>query len=191
MLNIILFGPPGAGKGTQSVKLAEKYNLLHLSTGDVFRAEMKAQTELGKKAKSLIEAGQLVPDEITIGMVRNKVKENSQVAGFIFDGFPRTTAQADALDDILKEVDAQVDVMLSLEVAEEELVTRLLERGKVSGRADDQDEKVIRERLAVYNKETAVLKEYYAKHNKAVEIKGTGSIDEVFDRLAEAINAVK
>lgn len=191
MLNIILFGPPGAGKGTQSVKLAEKYHLLHLSTGDVFRAEMKAGTPLGKEAKSLIDAGKLVPDEVTIGMVRNKVIENKDVAGIIFDGFPRTTAQADALADILQEINAAVNTMLSLEVPEEELVTRLLERGKESGRADDQNEEVIRGRLAVYEAETSVLKDYYAKQGKSKEIKGVGSIDEVFTRLTEAIDAVK
>ena len=146
MLNLVLFGPPGAGKGTQSEKLLEKYGLIHLSTGDILRGEMKAGTELGVKAKSLIEAGNLVPDEVVIGMIGNKISENLEGNGFIFDGFPRTQAQAEALDLLLADKKTGVSVMLSLEVAEEELVKRLLERGKVSGRADDASEDTIKNR---------------------------------------------
>lgn len=190
MLNIVLFGPPGAGKGTQSEKLLEKYGLVHLSTGDILRGEMKAGTELGLKAKSLIEAGNLVPDEVVIGMIGNKISENLDGNGFIFDGFPRTQAQAEALDNLLKDKGTSVSVMLSLEVAEEELVTRLLERGKSSGRADDANEDTIKNRISVYNKETSVLVDFYAAQNKHVGIHGVGAIDEIFSKLCGAIDSV-
>ena len=151
MLNIVLFGPPGAGKGTQSTKLLEKYGLVHLSTGDILRAEMNAGTELGLKAKSLIEKGELVPDEVVIGMIANKISSSANKNGFIFDGFPRTAPQAQALDKVLEGKGTGISLMLSLEVPEDELVTRLLGRGKVSGRADDQDTKTIQNRIKVYN----------------------------------------
>ncbi len=188
MLNIVLFGPPGAGKGTQSEKLIEAYELVHLSTGDIFRGEIKAGTELGLKAKALIDKGELVPDEVTIGMVVNKLDQNADAKGFIFDGFPRTAAQAEALDRILEEKGTGITSMLSLEVEEEELVKRLLNRGKDSGRADDQDESIIRNRIAVYNKETAPLKDFYGSQDKLHAIEGIGTLDEVFGRLRAAIN---
>lgn len=191
MLNLVLFGPPGAGKGTQSEKLLEKYGLIHLSTGDILRGEMKAETELGLKAKSLIEAGNLVPDDVVIGMIDNKISENLDGKGFIFDGFPRTQAQAEALDKVLEEKGTGVSVMLSLEVAEEELVKRLLERGKYSGRADDENEETIKNRISVYNKETSVLVDYYSAQSKHIGIYGVGSIDEIFEKLSNAIDSIQ
>jgi adenylate kinase len=191
MLNLVLFGPPGAGKGTQSEKLLEKYGLIHLSTGDILRGEMKAGTELGLKAKSLIEAGNLVPDEVVIGMIDNKISENLDGKGFIFDGFPRTQAQAEALDKLLVAKGTGVSVMLSLEVAEEELVKRLLERGKISGRADDASEETIKNRISVYNQETSVLVDFYSEQGKHVGIQGVGDIDEIFGKLTNAIDSIQ
>ena len=191
MLNLVLFGPPGAGKGTQSEKLLEKYGLVHLSTGDILRGEMKAGTELGIKAKSLIEAGNLVPDAVVIGMIGNKISENMDGNGFIFDGFPRTQAQAEALDTLLEEKGTGVSVMLSLEVNEEELVARLLERGKSSGRADDANEDTIKNRIGVYNKETSVLINFYSTQKKQIGIQGVGKVDEIFGKLCTAIDSIK
>lgn len=191
MLNIVLFGPPGAGKGTQSEKLLEKYGLVHLSTGDILRGEMKAGTELGKKAKGLIEAGNLVPDEVVIGMIGNKIVENKNANGFIFDGFPRTDAQAKALDTLLSENGEAITLMLSLEVEDTELVKRLLERGKSSGRADDANEATIQNRISVYKEQTSVLIQYYKAQNKHIGIPGVGAIEEIFDRLCKAINSAK
>lgn len=191
MLNLILFGPPGAGKGTQSEKLLEKYGLMHLSTGDILRGEMKAGTELGEKAKSLIEAGNLVPDEVVIGMIDNKISENLDGKGFIFDGFPRTHAQAEALDKLLVAKGSGVSVMLSLEVGEEELVKRLLERGKISGRADDASEETIKNRISVYNQETSILVDFYSNQGKHIGVHGIGGIDEIFDKLSNAIDSVQ
>ncbi|HAD97225.1 MAG TPA: adenylate kinase [Cryomorphaceae bacterium] len=191
MLNIVLFGPPGAGKGTQSQKLVEQFNLIHLSTGDLLRSEIKAGTQLGTEAKVLMDQGKLVPDEIVIGMIRNKLEANQDAAGFIFDGFPRTEKQAEALDDLLSEEGTSITMMLALEVNEAELIKRLLERGKDSGRADDQDEKVIRERLNVYQAQTAILKEYYKKQDKFEGVNGLGTIEEVFERLSNSITAAK
>ena len=191
MLNLVLFGPPGAGKGTQSEKLLEKYGLVHLSTGDILRGEMKAGTELGIKAKSLIEAGNLVPDSVVIGMIGNKISENIEGNGFIFDGFPRTQAQAEALDKLLEKKGTGVSVMLSLEVNETELVNRLLERGKISGRADDATEDTIKNRIGVYNKETSVLIDFYSAQKKQIGIQGIGEIDEIFEKLCTAIDSIK
>ena len=191
MLNLVLFGPPGAGKGTQSEKLLEKYGLVHLSTGDILRGEMKAGTELGIKAKSLIEAGNLVPDSVVIGMIGNKISENIEGNGFIFDGFPRTQAQAEALDKLLEKKGTGVSVMLSLEVNETELVNRLLERGKISGRADDATEDTIKNRIGVYNKETSVLIDFYSAQKKQIGIQGIGQIDEIFEKLCTAIDSIK
>jgi len=185
MLNLILFGPPGAGKGTQSKLLAEEYNLIHLSTGDLLRSEIAAGTELGNKAKSLIDAGKLVPDEVVVGMVRHKIEENQKAAGFIFDGFPRTTEQAKALDGILEEVDQGISLVLALKVDEDELTRRMLERGR-----KDDTEEVIRGRFEVYREETHPLKEYYQKQNKLTEVNGMGDIDEVSKRLQEVVNQV-
>lgn len=188
MLNIVLFGPPGAGKGTQSERLVNKYKLVHLSTGDIFRANIKGGTELGTLAKSYIDKGQLVPDEVTIGMLESEVEKYPEAQGFIFDGFPRTTAQAEALSAFLKEKSTEVHLMVALAVPEDELVKRLLLRGKDSGRADDQDESIIRNRIKVYNDQTAVVADFYAAQDKFVNVDGVGSIDEISERLYTAID---
>ena len=191
MLNIVLFGPPGAGKGTQAAKLIDKYNLVHLSTGDIFRANIKGETELGTLAKSYIDKGELVPDEVTIGMLESEVEKNPNAEGFIFDGFPRTTPQAEALEQFLQQKGTEISVMLALNVAEEELIKRLLLRGKDSGRADDQNEEVIANRIKVYNEQTAVVADFYSAQNKFEKINGVGSIEEIFERLCTAIDTHK
>ncbi len=188
MLNIVLFGPPGAGKGTQSAKLIEKYHLVHLSTGDIFRANIKSATELGLLAKSYIDKGQLVPDEVTIGMLAGEVNKNPDAKGFIFDGFPRTQAQAKALDELLASKATSITMMLALEVEEEELRKRLLLRGKDSGRADDQDPAVIQKRIDVYNGETMPVKEFYQLQNKYKGIDGIGEIEAIFNALCAEID---
>ncbi|CAA0255383.1 Bifunctional protein: adenylate kinase and hypoxanthine phosphoribosyltransferase [Tenacibaculum maritimum] len=188
MKNIVLFGPPGAGKGTQATLLKEKYNLLHISTGDVFRYNIKNQTELGVLAKTYIDAGDLVPDEVTIKMLKEEVDKNAGANGFIFDGFPRTQSQAEALDAFLSEKGEQINGMVALEVSEDLLVERLLERGKTSGRSDDTDESKIRNRFNEYNTKTAVLKEYYENQGNYYGINGVGSIDEITTRLAEVFD---
>ncbi len=188
MINIVIFGPPGAGKGTQSEKLLEKYSLVHISTGDLFRANIKGETKLGLRAKAFMDKGELVPDSVTIDMLRAKVEENPNAQGFIFDGFPRTTPQADALDTLLASLSTSISACLSLQVPDEELVARLLNRGKTSGRADDADETVIRNRLAVYMRETSPLKDFYKQQAKLKEIHGVGTVDEIFGRLCTAID---
>jgi adenylate kinase len=190
MLNLVLFGPPGAGKGTQATRLVEKYHLVHLSTGDIFRSNIKEGTDLGQLAKSYIDKGALVPDEVTIGMLEAEVNSNSNAKGFIFDGFPRTSAQAEALDAFLSSKATEVSSMLALEVDENELITRLLERGKSSGRADDQDAGIIKNRIQVYENETAVLKTYYANQNKFFGIEGVGSIESITLGLCKAIDTL-
>ena len=190
MLNLVLFGPPGAGKGTQAARLVEKYHLVHLSTGDIFRSNIKKGTDLGQLAKSYIDQGALVPDEVTIGMLETEVNSNANAKGFIFDGFPRTTAQAEALDVFLSSKDTQVSSMLALEVDENELIKRLLERGKSSGRADDQDAGIIKNRIRVYETETAVLKTYYTNQNKFFGIDGVGSIESITLGLCKAIDTL-
>lgn len=190
MLNLVLFGPPGAGKGTQAARLVEKYHLVHLSTGDIFRSNIKEGTDLGLLAKSYIDKGALVPDEVTIGMLEAEVNSNSNAKGFIFDGFPRTSAQAEALDAFLNSKGTEVTSMLALEVDENELITRLLERGKSSGRADDQDAGIIKNRIQVYENETAVLKTYYANQNKFFGIEGLGSIESITLGLCKAIDTL-
>ena len=190
MTNLVLFGPPGAGKGTQADILKEKYNLIHISTGNVFRYNIKEGTPLGQLAKSYIDKGQLVPDEVTIDMLRAEVEKNPEANGFIFDGFPRTTAQAQALDGLMDEKSSSISAMIALEVDDEVLVTRLLERGKTSGRADDADESVIRNRIKVYYDETAVLKGYYQAQSKYHGIDGVGDIAEIADRLSEVIDSL-
>lgn len=190
MLNIVLFGPPGSGKGTQSENLIEKYGLIHISTGDLFRYNMGNDTELGVLAKSYINKGQLVPDEVTIKMLEDKVNQYDLPKGFIFDGFPRTTAQAEALDTFLASKEANVSVMLSLKVQEEELMRRLLERGKTSGREDDTNPEIIKNRIAVYEEETAVVEDFYAGQGKCKVINGEGPIELISDALFDAIDSL-
>lgn len=191
MLNIVLFGPPGAGKGTQSAGLVEKYQLTHLSTGDLLRSEIKNGTTLGLEAKSLMDEGKLVPDEVVVGMIRNRLMGDKDARGYIFDGFPRTENQARMLDELLKEVNSSIDMMLALDVPEEELIKRLLSRGKDSGRADDQDEGVIKKRLSVYQNETAILKGYYDLQGKFKLVNGLGEVQEVFERLCALIEPAR
>lgn len=191
MLNIVLFGPPGAGKGTQAVNLIEKYKLVHLSTGDILRGELAAKSPLGLEAKKFMDKGELVPDEVVIGMIEVKLDQNQVAKGFIFDGFPRTKAQAGALDDLLKRKKTAISIMVALEVEKQELVNRLLGRGKVSGRADDQDISVIENRIAVYNRETAPVIDYYSGQGKFMAVDGMGTIGEIFGRLCTAIDGLK
>lgn len=188
MFNIILFGPPGSGKGTQSENLIAKYNLKHLSTGDILRSEIAAGTPLGLEAKKLMDAGQLVPDEVVVGMISSALDANPQVKGFLFDGFPRTTAQAEALDKLLKLKGTEIGVVLALEVSDEELVKRLLNRGLTSGRSDDNNEAVIRNRIVEYKNKTAVVADYYKPFNKVKNIKGEGTLDEIFALLSKEID---
>lgn len=191
MLNIVLFGPPGSGKGTQSAKLVEKYGVIQLSTGDLLRAEIAAGTELGVEAKKLMDKGILVPDEIVIGMISNKLDANPQSKGFIFDGFPRTVAQAEALDSLLGERNLIIARMLALEVPNDELKNRLLLRGKDSGRPDDQDSEVIQNRINVYNRQTLPVANYYQAQGKYVELDGVGEIDEIFSAICSHVDAAK
>ena len=190
MLHIVLFGPPGSGKGTQSEKIIEKYGLVHISTGDLLRDEVAAQTELGKQAKVIMESGELVSDKIVIGMIRNKIEEHKEGPGFIFDGFPRTVDQARNLRQALTDYDERVGVMISLEVSREELVKRLLKRGKETGRSDDNLE-TINNRIDVYNRQTIPVTYYYKKMRKHAAVDGTGSVDKIFDRIVEVISKVK
>ncbi len=189
MFNIVLFGPPGSGKGTQSEKLIAQYGLKHLSTGDLLRSEIAAQTPLGLEAKTIMDKGQLVPDEVVIGMISAALDANPQVRGFLFDGFPRTVAQAEALDKLLELKGTQINIMLALEVGEEELVKRLLNRGLTSGRSDDTNEGVIRSRITEYESKTAVVAGYYQRAGKMKNIPGVGSIEEIFSRLCTEIDA--
>ncbi len=190
MITIVLFGKPGAGKGTQAEFLKEKYNLSHISTGDVFRYNIKNETELGKKAQEYISQGQLVPDEITINMLKAEIEKNKDKAGYLLDGFPRTIAQAEALDTFLTSNNLDVTATIGLEADDEILVNRILERGKTSGRADDQDEEKIRFRYVEYNEKTAPLIEYYKKQNKYHAVDGIGSISEITERLSAVIDTL-
>ena len=190
MKNIVLFGPPGAGKGTQADLLKNKYNLIHISTGDVFRFNIQNKTELGMLAKSYMDNGDLVPDQVTIDMLKAEVNKHPDANGFIFDGFPRTESQAESLDAFLKEKNTSISGMLALEVPENVLVERLLNRGKTSGRSDDQDESKIRNRFNEYESKTAILKDYYQKQNKYFGIDGVGSINDITSKLEEVIDAL-
>lgn len=188
MKNIVLFGPPGAGKGTQATLLKEKYDLIHISTGDVFRYNIKNKTELGLLAKTYMDKGDLVPDEVTINMLEAEVNKNADANGFIFDGFPRTQSQAEALDAFLVKKGAKINGMVALEVPEDLLVERLLERGKTSGRSDDTDEGKIRNRFNEYNTKTAILKDFYLAKGNYYGANGVGSIQEITERLAEVFD---
>jgi adenylate kinase len=188
MFNIILFGPPGSGKGTQSEKLIEKYQLKHLSTGDLLRSEIATKTPLGLEAKAVMDKGQLVPDEVVIGMISSALDNYPEAKGFLFDGFPRTQAQSEALDKLLHLKHAEINVLLALTVTEEELLKRLLNRGLTSGRSDDTNESVIKERIEEYHKKTAAVEKYYSKFNKVVQVKGEGTVEEIFEALSVEIN---
>ncbi|MBV7528775.1 adenylate kinase [Chitinophaga sp. sic0106] len=188
MVNLILFGPPGSGKGTQSAKIIDKYGLLHLSTGDLLRSEIGNKTPLGLEAQKFMDQGLLVPDEVVIGMISSKLDANPDARGFIFDGFPRTTAQAEALDKLLALKKTAISVVLSLEVPEEELIKRLLNRGLTSGRSDDANEDVVKARIVEYHNKTAPVADHYAKFGKFKKIKGDGSVEEIFDLLSKEID---
>jgi adenylate kinase len=189
MFNLILFGPPGSGKGTQSEKIVKKFGLIHLSTGDLLRQEIADKTPLGLEAKNFMDKGQLVPDEVVIGMIDSSLEKHPNAKGFLFDGFPRTVAQAEALDKLLALKKTSICKVAALEVDEEELVKRLLKRGENSGRPDDKNEDVIRKRFAVYKSDTAPVAEYYKQHDKFETIKGVGTIDDIFDALSNCIES--
>ncbi|MBP6024545.1 adenylate kinase [Ferruginibacter sp.] len=189
MFNLILFGPPGSGKGTQSEKLIAKYGLKHLSTGDILRSEIANQTPLGLEAKKIMDKGQLVPDEVVIGMISSALDAHPNAKGFLFDGFPRTPAQAEALDKLLELKKTSITAMLALNVSEEELVKRLTKRGETSGRSDDTNENVIRARITEYRNKTAVVADYYDQFDKVVAVKGEGTIDDIFGALSKEIDA--
>ncbi|WP_121246106.1 adenylate kinase [Mucilaginibacter phyllosphaerae] len=189
MLNLVLFGPPGAGKGTQSQKLIEKFGLIHLSTGDLLRGEISQGTELGLEAKKLMDEGMLVPDSVVIGMISNKLDANKEAKGFIFDGFPRTVAQAEALDQLLESKESAISGMIALEVTDNELEQRLLKRGESSGRPDDANPEVIRKRIKEYNEKTAPVAGFYKNQNKFTSINGIGAVEEIFDSINAVIAA--
>jgi adenylate kinase len=190
MTNIVLFGPPGAGKGSQAVKLIEKYNLTHLSTGDLLRGEIGNQSKLGKEAKAYMDKGELVPDEVVIGMIESKINKCKDTSGFIFDGFPRTVKQAEALDELLEKNNMSISAMISLEVDHDELVKRLLLRGKESGREDDKDEMIIENRIKVYDKETSPVIHYYQSKGKYIPLNGIGNIDDIFVDVCKLIDSL-
>lgn len=187
MINLILFGPPGSGKGTQAAKIVDQYQLVHISTGDLFRYEMGNDTPLGMKAKDYMAKGELVPDSITIGMLRNKVEAHPDARGFIFDGFPRTIPQAEALDILLAELGTEVSGLIALHVDDEEIVYRVRLRGATSGRPDDNDEKIIRNRISIYKNETTPVFDHYEKQDKSHTINGIGTMGDIFNRLTEII----
>lgn len=191
MFNLILFGPPGSGKGTQSEKLISTYGLKHLSTGDLLRSEIASKTELGLKAKSFMDAGQLVPDAVVIGMVDAAISANKGVNGFLFDGFPRTKAQAEALDALMQSHATEIHVVLALDVPEDELIQRMIGRAKTSGRSDDADPEVQKKRIAVYRNETLAVADHYKMFNKVVQLNGLGTIDEIFSSLCKEIDGRK
>jgi adenylate kinase len=190
MKNIVLFGPPGAGKGTQAKKIVEKYGFVHLSTGDMFRNELKNNTEVGQKARAYMEKGELVPDSIILEMVENFIKNNINDKGFIFDGFPRTLPQAQGLDKIIERIDTAINGMIEISVNDEEIINRLQKRAEIEGRDDDKDVEVIKNRINVYNREKNSVKEYYQAQNKYFSIDGIGTIDEIFERLCGIIDKI-
>jgi len=189
MFNLILFGPPGSGKGTQSEKIVEKFGLVHLSTGNLLRQEIAGKTPLGLEAKNFIDKGQLVPDEVVIGMIDSCLDKHSYAKGFLFDGFPRTIAQAEALDKLLSYKKTAISKVIALDVLEEELVARLLKRGETSGRSDDTDEAIIRKRFLVYKTETEPVAGYYEAQGKLEVIKGIGTIEEIFEAVSNSIES--
>ena len=189
MKNFVLFGKPGSGKGTQAEHLSEKYKLYHISTGDLFRKNISQNTSLGLLAQSYMDKGELVPDEVTIKMLENEIKENSQSKGFLFDGFPRTIAQAESLDKFLKSIDMQINATIALDVDEEELISRIIDRGKTSNRSDDQDIEKIQNRFNEYNMKTSTLSKYYKDQKKFFEVDGSGTVDEITKRLFELIDS--
>ena len=189
MKNFVLFGKPGSGKGTQAEHLSEKYKLYHISTGDLFRKNLSQNTNLGLLAQSYMDKGELVPDEVTIKMLENEIKENPQSKGFLFDGFPRTIAQAESLDKFLKSIDMQINATIALDVDEEELISRIIDRGKTSNRSDDQDIEKIQNRFNEYNMKTSTLSKYYKDQKKFFEVDGSGSVDEITKRLFELIDS--
>ncbi|MCB0565977.1 MAG: adenylate kinase [Phaeodactylibacter sp.] len=191
MFNVILFGPPGSGKGTQAARLVDQYGLLHISTGDLFRAEMGNNTPLGRQAKDYIEKGELVPDEVTVGMLENRIDEFPNVPGYLLDGFPRTVAQAEALVGLLRARDQEVGALIALDVEEQELISRLLLRGQSSGRSDDQDESIIRNRLSVYRQETEPVYNFFNARGQAFTVNGMGSVEEIFSRLSRQVDTLK
>ncbi len=191
MFNIILFGPPGSGKGTQSEKLIDRYGLIHLSTGNLLREEIANQTSLGLEAKKYMDSGQLVPDSVVIGMIRSALRNNPDAEGFLFDGFPRTVAQSEALDELLAENHSEINAVLALEVSEDELIARLLNRGKTSGRSDDVNEQIIRARITEYENKTSPVAEYYDQFEKVVRLKGEGDVESIFEALCNEIEAKK
>ena len=190
MINLILFGPPGSGKGTQALKLVEKYKFLHISTGDLFRREIGNKTDLGVLASSYIKQGKLVPDEVTIRMLKKEVDANPDVAGYIFDGFPRTIPQGKALNELLASKDMEITALIELTVEEQEIIDRILNRAKTSGRADDGDVSIIKNRIKVYHDETAPVFKFYNQFEKSISVNGMGGIEDIFDRLCEVINGL-
>lgn len=189
MKNFVLFGKPGSGKGTQAEHLSEKYKLYHISTGDLFRKNISQNTNLGLLAQSYMDKGELVPDEVTIKMLENEIKENPHSKGFLFDGFPRTIAQAESLDKFLKSIDMQINATIALDVDEEELISRIIDRGKTSNRSDDQDIEKIQNRFNEYNMKTSTLSRYYKDQKKFFEVDGSGNVDEITKRLFDLIDS--
>lgn len=191
MFNLILFGPPGSGKGTQSEKLISAYNLKHISTGDLLRSEIAAKSPLGLEAKKIMDKGELVPDAVVIGMIRDMLDKTRNIGGFLFDGFPRTSVQAKELDALLAQRNTCIDVVLAMDVTEEELVKRLLKRGETSGRSDDVNEEIVRARIVEYRKKTRPVLDHYDQENKVVHVMGEGTIEQIFTRLTTELDVIK
>lgn len=189
MINLIIFGPPGSGKGTQAQTIVDKFDLTHISTGDLFRYEIGNNTPLGLKAKEYMNKGILVPDEVTIGMLENKLDQSQNPQGYIFDGFPRTIAQAEAMDAILSKRGTKITHLIALAVPDDEIVKRLLERGKTSNRPDDQSEEIIRKRIVEYNAKTSPVYNYYDEKGLSVRVDGVGSLDDIFNRIYDQLTA--